>query len=202
MKITKSKIFKCGLTYQKSKNLDYWLVKLRSYLPNRKILSIIGDGFFSYNSEIYNYELEGVIDIRIILLQCKLENGKHGWIIGSLDPFIDFWEIKKVEDILDLSPTLNYNYKLGFLYIIQSKYGYKIGYTKTIENRNQLFSIKMPFEYKFHTIYMLEKYKKMETILHKLFQNKCINGEWFILESSDFKTIQELYIDLKTPAST
>ena len=191
MKITESNILKCGFKTTHQINTDIILNKMRGLMPNRKILSIVDSKSYIKEIEYELYGFDSTVDKTLNIFKCKLENGRHGWILMDFQSLC--CEIKKVDDILAISSTLEYNGKLGFLYVIKSDFGYKIGYSKIIENRNQVFSVKLPFDYEYHKIYQLERYKDMEKMLHELFQRNHINGEWFNLEANDFKMIEQLY---------
>lgn len=78
----------------------------------------------------------------------------------------------------------------GFVYVLQSDYGYKIGSTKKIKRRLDFFNIKLPFDFKLLYLIPLYNYKKYEKYLHNYF-NSHINGEWFNLSKEDLAYIKE-----------
>lgn len=77
----------------------------------------------------------------------------------------------------------------GYLYIIHSDYGYKIGVTKNYYNRKKLFNVKLPFETKTVALYYGDKYEEIEVMLHKIYNDKNLNGEWFNLNCEDIESI-------------
>lgn len=80
---------------------------------------------------------------------------------------------------------------IGYIYLIKSRYGYKIGKSKNIKQRNKLFSIKMPFEFDYVFKKKCSDYHNLEIRLHEMFKDKNINGEWFQLSEDDIKLIKE-----------
>lgn len=84
--------------------------------------------------------------------------------------------------------------KSGYVYIIRSDYGYKIGMTKHIKDRLQLFGVKLPFEIEQVKIYKGETYTELEKELHLLYDHNRLNGEWFKLSDSDLIKIDKLMI--------
>ena len=75
----------------------------------------------------------------------------------------------------------------GFIYILKSKHGYKIGLSKNVKSRMKLFHIKLPFKFEIIGYYRVEHMIKSETYLHKKFKNKRLEGEWFDLNDDDIK---------------
>jgi hypothetical protein len=128
-----------------------------------------------------------------------MENGRHGWVMSYINEGYYCSEIKKVDDILDIAPTLNFNHNIGFTYILESDLGFKIGMTKNIQDRNKIFEVKIPFQWSYKRIFSLERYKDMEKMLHELFESKKIYGEWFNLTEKDLILAEQLYEKLNRP---
>lgn len=80
----------------------------------------------------------------------------------------------------------------GYIYVIKSDYGYKIGKTKNIKQRNKLFSVKLPFNFEYVLIKECKNYHNVEMILHNTFFEKHLNGEWFDLLNSDLIKIESI----------
>lgn len=93
----------------------------------------------------------------------------------------------------DLDPTSD-SRNPGFIYIIRSIYGYKIGRTKHYSARMKLFSVKLPFEFDVVQVLKVSDMWAAETVLHMFFtlQEKHINGEWFSLSEADLVILQFL----------
>jgi Meiotically up-regulated gene 113 len=79
----------------------------------------------------------------------------------------------------------------GFIYILKSEFGYKIGKTKKPKERHAHFTVKLPFN--FEKVFEIEVtgYHQREKDLHDLYNLKRINGEWFNLTDSDLIKIKE-----------
>lgn len=82
------------------------------------------------------------------------------------------------------------NDRAGFVYLIRSPYGYKIGKTKRMKQRSQLFSVKLPFEIEVIYYAWFEDYSRAEWALHQRFKTKRLNGEWFQLTRGDVDAIE------------
>ena len=76
---------------------------------------------------------------------------------------------------------------VGFIYLIKSKYGYKIGKSKKIQDRLSLFNVKLPFKIDVIGYYKVESMSEMETFLHKKYKNLRLEGEWFNLKEKEKK---------------
>lgn len=81
----------------------------------------------------------------------------------------------------------------GYVYLIQSPTGaYKIGRTKNPKDRMKTFGVQLPFEVEFvHLIETPDMYT-LESDLHKRFEERRVNGEWFALEPADIEFIKGL----------
>jgi len=77
----------------------------------------------------------------------------------------------------------------GFIYILECGMGFKIGKTKNIKARNKIFEVKMPFKYWIIITAKTFDYHKVERDLHKMYESKRINGEWFALTYDDIDNI-------------
>jgi len=92
----------------------------------------------------------------------------------------------------------SYYLKDGFVYFLESDFGYKIGCTNDINRRFKELKTLMPFQLKLHSFIEFKKYEELERILHKSFEDKRINGEWFNLRDEDFEYIDEICRIYKT----
>jgi hypothetical protein len=79
----------------------------------------------------------------------------------------------------------------GYVYVIKSDHGYKIGKTKRMKDRAQLFSVKLPFPIEVVHYAWFDDYSATETELHRLFQSKRLGGEWFDLSPHDLDRIKQ-----------
>lgn len=81
----------------------------------------------------------------------------------------------------------------GFVYLLQSPTGaYKIGKTKTPNDRLRTFSVKMPFEVAYVCVIETLDMNGLERSLHLRFAEKRLNGEWFSLTDADVEYIKGL----------
>lgn len=78
----------------------------------------------------------------------------------------------------------------GYVYLISSPHGYKIGKTKRMKERSQLFSVKLPFEITVIHYAWFDDYSRAESVLHRRFQSKRLGGEWFNLNSFDVEVVK------------
>ena len=83
--------------------------------------------------------------------------------------------------------------KQGFVYLLKSPSGfYKIGRTKSPEDRLRTFSVKLPFEVEFEHITECQDMYYLEKTLHKRFADNRVNGEWFDLTADDVAYIKSI----------
>jgi len=82
--------------------------------------------------------------------------------------------------------------RAGFVYFVESEYGFKIGCTYNLTGRIKHFGVKLPFKTSLHSYIESKHYQKLEETLHKLLSHKRLNGEWFKLDESDFNEIDQL----------
>lgn len=79
----------------------------------------------------------------------------------------------------------------GYIYVIKSEHGYKIGKTKQMKSRAQLFSVKLPFPIEVVHYAWFDNYSSAEAELHCMFKSKRLEGEWFDLSHHDLARIKE-----------
>lgn len=77
----------------------------------------------------------------------------------------------------------------GYVYLIKSPYGYKIGKTKNMKQRSQLFSVKLPFQIEILRYGWFEDYSAAESRYHRTYAQKRLEGEWFNLNEGDISAI-------------
>lgn len=81
---------------------------------------------------------------------------------------------------------------IGYIYVLKSQYGYKIGKTISVPNRIYTFTIKLPFDINIVYSEKVDQYHKVETALHRMYKDKNIKGEWFSLAESDIVDIKKV----------
>lgn len=74
----------------------------------------------------------------------------------------------------------------GYVYILKSDFGYKIGCTGDLKQRVYYFGVKLPFDVTLHSYIKTKGHSNLEGRLHSLMKHKRIDGEWFDLSESDF----------------
>jgi hypothetical protein len=80
----------------------------------------------------------------------------------------------------------------GFVYLIWSQYGYKIGKAVNVKSRTKLFEVKLPFPIRIEHYAKFSDYTQAERSLHLHFQDKRLEGEWFSLTDDDVAFIKTL----------
>jgi len=80
--------------------------------------------------------------------------------------------------------------RCGFVYLIESEYGYKIGRTKNVRSRTQLFGVKLPFPIRLVHIIETTDYVALERDMHHYFKDKRLEGEWFDLTAPEVQAIK------------
>ncbi len=80
----------------------------------------------------------------------------------------------------------------GYVYIIRSEHGYKIGKTVNLKTRTRLFEVKLPFPIQLEHYAWFDDYTSAEQNFHRMFQGKRKEGEWFALDAADIATIKTL----------
>jgi len=79
----------------------------------------------------------------------------------------------------------------GYVYLIESPHGYKIGKTVNIKQRTRLFEVKLPFPIELLNYAWFENYSKAERDFHIKYAEKRTEGEWFDLNSEDIDFIKQ-----------
>jgi hypothetical protein len=92
----------------------------------------------------------------------------------------------------DNSPSMESQTALdpGYIYVIKSKHGYKIGKSRNLKDRTRLFEVKLPFPIELEMSGWAHDYSNMERRLHNLFASKRLEGEWFNLDSTDLERLR------------
>jgi len=78
----------------------------------------------------------------------------------------------------------------GYVYVLKSAYGFKVGRTKNIPSRMRAFGVKLPFMYTIPFCVWFDDHIEAESSYHRRFSEKRINGEWFDLEDNDISLIR------------
>lgn len=78
----------------------------------------------------------------------------------------------------------------GYIYVIRSPYGFKIGKTVNLKQRTRLFEVKLPFKNSLEHYAWFENYTHAERSFHLRFHEKRLEGEWFDLSPEDLAAIK------------
>lgn len=197
MKVNESEILRCGFSEYDLEDNPFDINTIIHKSNNLKILEVLDGTYFNICIDEYCSHLEGFIEKDISIFKCKLNRGRHGWVCKI--NFDEPYEIKKTDEILNISPEISYKSSYGFTYVIKtSELGYKIGSSRSIHNRSAIFNVKLPFRWEFHRIFLNKRYKLNEKTLHQLFDEKRLEGEWFDLNIDDLAMIEQ-FMYLNTP---
>lgn len=80
----------------------------------------------------------------------------------------------------------------GYVYFVQEYMNgsFKIGKTKNIQKRMNIFGVKLPFENKLIYLIQTGNHHQTEVAFHKHFSDKRLEGEWFALSKEDLSWIK------------
>ena len=115
---------------------------------------------------------------------------KYGYPNEALTQYID-----RITSIQAEPPKPSRKRSPGWIYILKSDHGYKIGYSKNPENRLVTFGNKLPFPVEYECLFQVEDMRITEKYLHELYAHKRIDGEWFDLTADDIETIKTIDIE-------
>lgn len=135
----------------------------------------------------YDFEVDGEIEEKIHYLKPTI-GGRVQHILFYKKNILVLKSIKDIPPIIELNNNIGY----GFIYVIKSDLGYKIGKTKNIDDRLKIFNVKLPFQWQFYMLYPSLIYSEIEIALHTVFSKDNINGEWFNLNQQDLDSIKLL----------
>ncbi|MHA6879197.1 GIY-YIG nuclease family protein [Ralstonia pseudosolanacearum] len=88
----------------------------------------------------------------------------------------------------------------GYVYLVKSKYGIKIGKSVNVKSRTRLFEVKLPFPISVEHYAWFDDYSHAERELHAAYHAKRLEGEWFDLSAEDVAHIKTLGTPVETSA--
>lgn len=177
----------CGV-YEIEPNGNVQYTWTREDNPRRNLASLILDNF-SFVQEVT------FATVGHIRLYCFLTSGGKWYTFGDVSK-------EEIANHLGLieAKRPSQEKKSGYIYLIKSEFGsYKIGRTKNLPKRLNLFGVKLPFDIELiNAIYVNDTYF-FESWLHQFFHECRANGEWFNLDESQAQALAELedQIDLE-----
>lgn len=80
----------------------------------------------------------------------------------------------------------------GYVYLVRSQYGVKIGKSINVRSRTRLFEVKLPFPITVEHYAWFDDYSRAERELHGYYHAKRLEGEWFDLSDQDIDHIKQL----------
>ncbi|RWA54287.1 hypothetical protein AU476_10455 [Cupriavidus sp. UYMSc13B] len=80
----------------------------------------------------------------------------------------------------------------GYVYLVKSQYGIKIGKSVNVKSRTRLFEVKLPFPISVEHYAWFDDYSHAERMLHAKYHGKRLEGEWFDLSAADVAHIKTL----------
>lgn len=97
------------------------------------------------------------------------------------------YELEKIIESPDLQGKAP-----GYVYFVQEYMNgsFKIGKTKNLEKRMNIFGVKLPFENKLIFLIKTGNHHQTEAAFHKHFADKRLEGEWFALNKDDLSWIK------------
>jgi Predicted transcriptional regulators len=85
--------------------------------------------------------------------------------------------------------------KRAGVYVLKCRELYKIGRSNDLQFRMKAFRTANPFDIEVIRLFETEKSLNLEKDLHKTFQHRRVNGEWFNLDSGDISRIKNMSVD-------
>jgi hypothetical protein len=79
----------------------------------------------------------------------------------------------------------------GYVYVLKSAYGFKVGRTRNVPSRMRAFGVHLPIMYTIPLCAWFDDHIDAESRYHRLFSDKRINGEWFALDDHDIELIKQ-----------
>jgi hypothetical protein len=118
-------------------------------------------------------------------LMCAVLNGDGGMIEQSHELICEYKKaIKKEEN------------RSGYIYLLKSKHGVKIGRTINPKSRISDIQVQIPFGIEEIANYVVFDMYKKEKELHEKYKTKRLKGEWFNLSMEEIREIQH-YLQLE-----
>lgn len=154
-----------------------------AYLENGKRRIVIEDrlrGWFGFvDDEQFNAALDALI------VSGYVSHTKQG-----VAPRVPIWDQRRQK-----TPAQEAKAAMGFVYLIRAErmpHEYKIGKSNNPEKRSRTIGTKMPVETTLLHSFPCDNASASETMLHTLFGDKRLNGEWFGLSGEDVDFIMSI----------
>lgn len=124
----------------------------------------------------------------------ELQRQHYFTLPSDLQGYVERVSSRKDELQLDLDTKFaKVNDKSGYVYLVKNDDGYyKIGMTKNWEDRRKTFNVLLPFEIEYTHLIHTKDMAWLEHDLHRRFDHKRVNGEWFKLDDADVEYIKAI----------
>jgi hypothetical protein len=103
---------------------------------------------------------------------------------GEIEMNIDYTHTSNVK-IKEKTVMQEYVLDPGYVYFLESEFGWKIGKTRDLKRRFRIFDVKLPFKFAVRYIIKTHLMNDLEKHFHVYFKDKNLNGEWFLIRSED-----------------
>jgi len=103
--------------------------------------------------------------------------------------FPDYSDIELERVVGKKGVRRSYQEREGYVYVLKSDYGYKIGKALDVTSRTKQFGVKLPFKWELVATKASSNYSKLEADLHRHFAEKRLEGEWFNLNEADLNEV-------------
>jgi hypothetical protein len=80
----------------------------------------------------------------------------------------------------------------GYVYLVRSQHGIKIGKSMNVKSRTRLFGVMLPFPITIEHYAWFDDYTRAERELHVKYDAQRLEGEWFNLSADDVAHIKTL----------
>lgn len=167
----------------------------------------------SYDKDLNKASLKFIEEYLLYLISCQAaisdrllgKSGKKDYLktngLFTISLLFDYSENPKLTFELNQKATKVYQFeaiskvsesiKAGYVYIIKSEYGYKIGKSRKLENRIKKFGVLLPFTFELVCFIKSMNFSKIEKELHSIFEQDRINGEWFNLSGNCWEILDK-----------
>jgi len=105
---------------------------------------------------------------------------------GHVNIFIEHYYSSN-KNIKDNTIASDYCVDAGCVYFIESEFGWKIGKTRNLKQRRKTFEVKLPFLFAIRYQIKTSHKSELERKLHKIFKDRNLNGEWFLITNKDIE---------------
>lgn len=103
----------------------------------------------------------------------------------------ELYRRRRIEEARSARAERKAKMSAGYVYLIQSpSSAYKIGRTKSPEDRMKTFGVQLPFEVDYVCLIETDDMIGLERELHQRYAHKRTNGEWFTLGPDDVDAIK------------